>query len=589
MPELNLNFAKIVATPTTDSWSQVYNAGGLFAVLSLFKTQDPNEEKTLGVLGKEILNSLEEEYFTLETKNLKAIKQAIAVTAKKIPEDVIASFIIISVIDNVLYAFILGDGKIILKRGEKLGLILSQEVKNEIVSASGFLENDDIVILETPQFARLIPNQLLKDSLDHNPPSEIAESLSPKIHGEEEGGAAALIIAFKKPISPISGLENLEKEEAVVQKESPQEPSQFLEKIKNLKNNFSFLNIIFGKIRKYLKISNFTSNLTHSKKIFLTIAFILLIIFLVSIYLAIKKRDDAKTKDLFAEIYPVAEKKYNEGQSLIGLNENLAREDFKEAQKILNEGKTKFQTNSKEEKQIAELLAKLDAAINSSANAFSVTANEVSSDANVLLNTEKSKNVDFVTSDDKYIYFLNDSGVFVIDKKTNKEKQIIKKNWTDVFGLGVFLGNVYILDKKSSQVLKFVSADGGFSKNDYFASGVSPDLSQAVSMTIDGSIWILLENGTIKRFTKGKPNNFTISSLDKNFSKPTRIFTNASLGRIYILDNGNSRIVVFNKEGAYLEQYQTKILKEAKDLEVSEKDKKIFILSQNKIYEIGLK
>lgn len=584
MPESNLNFAKIVATPTNDSWSQVYNAGGLFAVLSLSKTQDPNEEKTLGILGKEVFNTLEEEYFTLEAKNLKTIKQAVEITVKKIPEDVTSSFIVISVIDNVLYTFIFDHGKIILKRGEKLGLILNQDGKKEIVSASGFLEENDLVILETPQFAKIIDIQTLKDSLDHHSPSEIAENLSPKIHGEEEGGAAALIIAFKKPASSLSEIENLEKPElSLVQEESVQEPSQFLGKIKNLKDKLHFPNI-FAKLRERLKIDSFTS-LTHSKKIFLTVAFILLIIFVASIYLAVKKRDDAKTEALFAQIYPVAEKKYNEGQSLIGLNENLAREDFREAQKILNEGKTKFQTDSKEEKQIVELLGKLDAAINSSAKAFSVTAKETDAKNSSLLNTEMNKNVNFVTSDDKYIYFLSDSGISTLDKKTNKERQMVKKSWTDASGLGVFLGNLYVLDRKNSQVLKFV----GTGKSNYFASGVSSDLSKTVSMAIDGSVWILLEDGSIKRFTKGKPDNFTISGLDQRLNKPTRIFTNADLGRIYILDNGNSRIVVFNKEGAYLEQYQTKILKDAKDFEVLEKEKKIYVLSQNKIYEIELK
>jgi dihydrofolate reductase len=55
------------------------------------------------------------------------------------------------------------------------------------------------------------------------------------------------------------------------------------------------------------------------------------------------------------------------------------------------------------------------------------------------------------------------------------------------------------------------------------------------------------------------------------------------------LDNGNSRVVVFDKTGSYKAQYQADVIKSAKDFEVLEKDKKIYVLSGGKVYEITLK
>ncbi|MDP2585868.1 MAG: hypothetical protein Q8P29_03235, partial [Candidatus Levybacteria bacterium] len=70
----NISFSKIVATPTLNSWSQAYNAGRLFAVLSLEKTKDaPNEIDSLNVLGKDLLERLEQEFFAIEDKNLESI------------------------------------------------------------------------------------------------------------------------------------------------------------------------------------------------------------------------------------------------------------------------------------------------------------------------------------------------------------------------------------------------------------------------------------------------------------------------------------------------------------------------------------
>lgn len=73
------------------------------------------------------------------------------------------------------------------------------------------------------------------------------------------------------------------------------------------------------------------------------------------------------------------------------------------------------------------------------------------------------------------------------------------------------------------------------------------------------------------------------------FKNPTRIYTNINNDNIYVLDNGNSRIVILDKNGAYKAQYKADIIKTAKDFDVFEKDKKIFVLSSGKIYQIDLK
>ena len=112
MSDSNLTFAKIVANPNAYSWSQAYNAGKLFAVLSLEAEEESQEKDYLNVLGKEILDTLEQEFFTLETKDLESIKQAVITTSEKIPQEINCSFVICSVVGNVLYVYILGNGKI---------------------------------------------------------------------------------------------------------------------------------------------------------------------------------------------------------------------------------------------------------------------------------------------------------------------------------------------------------------------------------------------------------------------------------------------------------------------------------------------
>jgi DNA-binding beta-propeller fold protein YncE len=100
---------------------------------------------------------------------------------------------------------------------------------------------------------------------------------------------------------------------------------------------------------------------------------------------------------------------------------------------------------------------------------------------------------------------------------------------------------------------------------------------------------VLSTNGKINKFNKGAAENFSITGLDKDLLNPTRIYTNSDQTYVYVLDNGNSRIVVLEKSGRYKTQYQASIIKSAKDFDVDEKNNKIFVLQSGKVYQIDLK
>jgi len=576
MPENNLTFAKIVASLSSNSWSQAYNAGKLFSVLSLEKLREQNLEpveisESLQILGKKILDKLEQEFFTLEVKNFDSIKQAVSISFAQIPNDTLLSFAVGVFIDNILYLFSSGGGKIFLKRGSEFGTILESNSEGEITikSASGFLVADDLIILSTKSFCAIVTKEDLTSSLDNLPPNEISEILAPRVHEKEDGGASAIIIRYKK--------------------EEIQTDIQETNKTLDLNPHLNFIKSRLSNIQSKIQTSSLKIN--HSKKIFSTIAVIILIVLISSIFFAIKKQNDAKVKILFANIYPGAQKKYDEGQSLLNLNKNLARDSFTQALTILEDGKSKFSKNSKEEFQIIDLIKKVQDSLIVASAVNAVTPQEVAQNNSDLLSLEISnKTAKYFTKDDKNIYFVDLQGIYSIDK-IKKEKITITKNdnnWKDIGGIGVYFGNIYVLDK-SGKILKFVAGDNGFTKTDYFASGISPDLSGAVSIAIDGSIWILQKDATITKFTKGKSDSLTISGLDKPFSNPSRIATEVNFKNVYILDNGNNRIVVIDKNGAYLAQYQAEILKEAKDFEVLESSKKILVLSGGKIFQIDIK
>jgi hypothetical protein len=596
MAESVLTFAKIVANPSAFSWSQIYSAGKLFAVISLEAEAENQEKDFLNILGKEILTTLEQEFFTLETKDLDSIKEAVLTTSKKIPTEINCSFVIAALANNILYLYILGNGRASLKREGKLGnLIEAVDQKSDALKvASGYLQDGDIIVLQTKQFSDVISVGTLSEFMDNLAPSEIAENLAPLVHEKEEAGAAAIIAHYKAPVAEEIA-EPLEDEETEMEEKTlPNEPSSaetsfytptatrrtsLLDKAKPLTAS------LFSKLRRPQG-----SGLNHSRKIILTIVIVILVVFVGSVFFAINKQQAEKTQAAFQAIYPQALKDYNEGEGLVELNQNLARDSFQQAQQILNGGKDSLPKTSKEEKQVLDLLSKVNTALSSASGVTNAQAKEVPTSTSQYLLAETANDGLYFTEDSSHIYGLTQTAVYTLNPDGTNKKTIITSSgdWKQAGGLSTYIGNVYVLDKAQNQILKYVNADSGFVKANYFST-TSPDLSKAVSMAIDSSIYVLTSDGNISKFTKGSPDTFTIAGLDTPLNNPTRIFTDAAASNVYVLDNGNSRIVVFDKSGNYKNQYQAGIIKNAKDFDVLETDKKIYVLSGGKTYEIDLK
>jgi hypothetical protein len=359
----NVSFSKIVATPNLKSWSQAYNAGKLYAVLSLEKTEDVTEIESLNILGKDLLERLEKEFFAIEDKNLESIKKAFDAIFEKPVEGISISFTAGALVNNILYLFGLGNSKVFIKRNGNLGLALdAKEASRKITSSSGFLKEEDLIVLTTEAFLEVIPQTDLDISLDDSDPTEITETLAPKIHESENGKISAIVIRYNNPLlveEIIKKETEIDESAETTQKESPKDNS--LEPEIQTEKSVSFIQKYFSIIKSKFKKRNF--KIRPTKKIFLILAAVIIGVLIFSIRLAIKEQENAKIRAIFSQTYPQAQKEYEEGLSLIDLNKNYARDSFEAAKKVLNDNIAKFPEKSKELAQTQDLLKKIDSGL----------------------------------------------------------------------------------------------------------------------------------------------------------------------------------------------------------------------------------
>lgn len=577
----SLAYAKIVATPTDIGWSQAYNAGSLFAVLSL--TTSGTEKINLPTIGKDLLSSLEAEFFTLEEKTLRSIETAMKKSFEKIIPGITTDACLAFFKNDLLYILILGKGKIIIKRGELLGLLLEKKTDDtQLLTASGQMRQGDIILLQTDHFAQNIEGKNITSAFELQLPNDIAESLSPHVHKKEDGSQAAIIIAYNGAAQTANIIEeNIQPiNEPILAGKSN---SPLVSKKTLSLPSFVF----FNKFLKKLKLP--IPSLAKKQIIAIGIGIPLIIILIASIIFTKAGQENAKNQALFQQIYSQARKNYDEGKEIAKLNQTLAQDDYSKAGKIIKENIQKFKTGSQQQIKLQALLKQIESELSPTASSVrKISPIIANADELDFLNIEKTNHAIAYSQDTASVYMLTDKAVTAIDKAAGKKKNVLlnDNDWSQAVALSPYQGNIYILDKKAG-IIKFIAAADGFGKTGYFPT-LPKDISKMQSMAIDGSIWILTLDGKILKFTKGVRDNFAIAGLDKSLKSPSKIFTDKDTDNLYILDKGNGRIIVLDKKGKYANQYNVDILRDAIDFEIIEKDQKALILSKNKIWEIPL-
>lgn len=192
----------------------------------------------------------------------------------------------------------------------------------------------------------------------------------------------------------------------------------------------------------------------------------------------------------------------------------------------------------------------------------------------------------------KIFSYSPEKGVMAMDINGAKPVPAIKPDpaWGSIADIYAFGGNVYLLDRAKNQVWKYIYNGTTFlPKAEYFVENQNLQLSSAVRMQIDSSVWVLTTEPNILRFTSGVSDFFSLSGLDEPIETISAFYVSDITNSVYIVDPDNSRLVVVGKDGKYQAQYTGEKFKVATDVVVLEEEKKILILAEGKIYRVGLR
>lgn len=137
--------------------------------------------------------------------------------------------------------------------------------------------------------------------------------------------------------------------------------------------------------------------------------------------------------------------------------------------------------------------------------------------------------------------------------------------WLKPAAIGGYFGNLYVLDPLQSRILKYVPVDNAYTSppSDYLDPRLGIDLTGAVDLAIDGNMYVLFADGTVKKFYDGVEQPFALSGMPDAMRSPTTLFVSGEQkpdapGYLYVTDSGNERVLQFDKNGAFIRQFMTK-------------------------------
>ena len=200
-----------------------------------------------------------------------------------------------------------------------------------------------------------------------------------------------------------------------------------------------------------------------------------------------------------------------------------------------------------------------------------------------------------ITSFLNSVLFFSEPNILTSYSKNKEIKKTLLKTSNFSFnGLTTYKSNIYFLENKSGEIIKYGSVDfkknGSLNKTLWLNSNTKKSPNSNISgdlITVDGSIWILIDNGKVNRYHEGRWQETIKFSVFPYIQNPTKLWTFPSLPYLYVLEPLTNRLIITNKNGEIIKQYQSKLFNNILDFAVSKDGKTIYILNNSILYKIG--
>ena len=194
------------------------------------------------------------------------------------------------------------------------------------------------------------------------------------------------------------------------------------------------------------------------------------------------------------------------------------------------------------------------------------------------------------SQEDGRVYLLDTIGeVYGVTSAGINSLGLIDTSWVD---LQAYADRLYLLRPSSNgqegQVIRYTRSGSDFSSESNWITSRTVSFDNAVSLAIDGTVYVLMKNGAISRFTSGSEDGWSAGAVEPRITNATDIWTDSNSSYIYVLEPDSQRLIVFDKiSGEFLVQYSSSAFTGLTDFIVDESDYTIYLLAGSRLYSIA--
>ncbi len=211
----------------------------------------------------------------------------------------------------------------------------------------------------------------------------------------------------------------------------------------------------------------------------------------------------------------------------------------------------------------------------------SVTRSDIPDNVgNVIAAATGNSGVFAITSEKRLLLIREDGTV------TNGQIQSSELN--ELKDVEVYASRFYILDPASNMIWKYNPAGTGATAEAKYLQQNSETFSNARSLAIDASVYVAFDDGRVKRYLSGAEETWSPVPVDPELDNAVSIWTTADTDRVVVADQKNNRIVIFRKDGRLVGQVTSPKWTGPSAVTGDDEAKKLFVLDNNRIYQIDL-
>lgn len=512
-----------------------------------------------------------------------------------------------------------GIGRVYLKRNGQIAPLLTAQG-----STSGGMNIGDIFILTSKTCTEVLLQEEIIGIFNHLATEEVAERMTMQLHEKKQatGGAAFLIEVT----------DFIEEDAQEISSDDTSEQGEEEER-KTVWATMPTVNrdILTVIQRKTMSIKRALSSIARLfRKTDMRITTIIITLFFISVVIGIRREVFNRKSASYGKVMTEATRIFEEGTALMDLNPVKGRERLTAAKAVIEPIRSKLTNRTREERQLIELYSNISYSLVQAMKVYNVTpalffdAALIKAESSItsctlfedmlgLLDASHktvfslgvaAKNGQIIAGGDAFTgatlltvygntaYIVVSSGIHAVTLQGKQTREnVIKKNddWGEISAVAAYSGNLYLSDSQKGRIWKYMSFEKGFSDiREYLNPDTLPDLSKITNMAIDGSVWFGTTEGKILKFSQGKEASFTPTGVDPSFGTTLYIYTGDAVKHIYVLDTANKRVVLLDKEGMYVAQYVWKEDISPMGLVVSEKQGKILLLADGKLFSIDI-